>query len=171
MTAATMRRQADLSAPARALLLASGITVCAASTYALARAALGFAPTPPAAKEIAVVVHLATVMPAMPLGLYLFVSRKGGTRHKLLGRIWMLLMAITAVSALFIRHLNEGQLSPVHIASVVTLAGIPFAIQAARSGRIDAHRGHLIRMYIGALLVSGVLSFLPGRIMWNWMFG
>jgi len=170
MTAATLRPGFDLSPATRMALIVSGTAIGAASAYALARAALGLAPTPPAAREVAVIVHLATVLPALPLGLYIFLARKGGARHRLLGRIWMALMAVTAVAALFIRHLNQGQFSFIHIASVVTLVGIPLAITAARQGRIAAHRRHLVAMFIGAMLVSGVLSFLPGRIMWNWLF-
>jgi uncharacterized membrane protein len=171
VTALTIRREFDLSPVTRTAMLASGIAIGAMSSFALARAALGLAPTPDSAKEIAVVVHLATVLPSLPLGLYLFLARKGGARHRLLGRVWMALMAITAVAALFIRHLNEGSLSPVHVASAVTLVGIPLAIRSARQGRIEAHRATLVRMFVGALLVSGFLSFLPGRIMWGWMFG
>jgi uncharacterized membrane protein len=171
MTTVTVRQGFDLSTTARVGLLVSGTTIGAVSVYALARAALGLAPTPPAAREVAVIIHLATVLPSLPLGLYLFLARKGGARHRLMGRIWMSLMAVTAIAALFIRHLNEGQFSFIHIASVVTLVGIPLAINAARSGRIAAHRAHLLAMFIGALLVSGVLSFLPGRIMWQWLLG
>ena len=161
----------DLPARARALMLASGAAIGAASLYALARAATGLAPIPSGAKEAAVVIHLATVLPALPIGLYLFATRKGGTRHRWLGRLWMALMAITAIAALFIRHLNDGAFSFVHLASVVTLVGIPLAIRAAQQGRIADHRANLVNMFIGALLVSGLLSFLPGRIMWLWMFG
>jgi uncharacterized membrane protein len=161
----------DLSPAARLALLVSGTAIGAISLYALLRAALGLAPTPPQAREIAVVIHLATVLPSLPLGLYLFLSRKGGARHRLLGRIWMALMMVTAIAALFIRHLNDGRFSFIHIASVVTIVGIPLAIAAARQGRIAAHRRHLVAMFIGALLVSGLLSFLPGRIMWAWLFG
>jgi len=161
----------DLHPATRGVLLASGLMIGAVSAYALGRAALGVAPTPPEAKELAVFIHLATVLPSLPLGLYIFLSRKGGARHRLLGRVWMVLMVITAIAALFIRHLNDGQFSLIHIASVVTLVGIPLAINAARQRRIAAHRMHLLTMFIGALLVSGVLSFLPGRIMWTWLFG
>jgi uncharacterized membrane protein len=168
--AVTAARGFDLSPATRTALLVSGGAIGAVSLYALARAALGLVSTPPQARELAVIIHLATVLPALPLGLYLFVSRKGGARHRLLGRIWMALMAITAIAALFIRHLNAGEFSPIHLASVVTLVGIPLAINAARRRRIAAHRAHLLAMFIGALLVSGVLSFLPGRIMWHWLF-
>ena len=170
MASVTAARGFDLSPATRMALIVSGTTIGAVSVYAIARAALGFAPTPPAAREVAVIVHLATVLPSLPLGLYLFLARKGGARHRLLGRIWMALMAVTAVAALFIRHLNDGEFSPIHLASVVTLVGIPLAINAARQRRIAAHRAHLLAMFIGALLVSGVLSFLPGRIMWHWLF-
>jgi uncharacterized membrane protein len=171
MTTLTVRPNFDLRPSVRMALLASGTTIGLLSVFALARGALGFAPTPPAAREVAVIVHLATVLPSLPLGLYLFLARKGGARHRLLGRIWMALMAITAIAALFIRHLNDGRFSFIHLASVATLVGIPFAINAARKGRIAAHRAHLLAMFIGALLVSGVLSFLPGRIMWQWLLG
>jgi uncharacterized membrane protein len=170
MTTLTIGKGFDLSPVTRAGLLASGIAIGVVSFYALARWALGFAPTPPEAREVAVIIHLATVLPALPLGLYVFLSRKGGARHRLLGRIWMALMAITAVAALFIRHLNDGAFSYIHIASVVTLVSIPLAIRAARRRRIAEHRAHLLSMFFGALLVSGVLSFLPGRIMWQWLF-
>lgn len=169
MTSLTAPRGFDLSAPARMTLLVSGSAIGAVSAYSLVRGLLGFAPTPPAAREVAVIVHLATVLPSLPLGLYLFLARKGGARHRLLGRIWMALMVVTAIAALFIRHLNHGQFSLVHLASVVTLVGIPLAIRAARQRRIAAHRAHLLAMFVGALLVSGVLSFLPGRIMWQWL--
>jgi len=171
MSVLAARQSFDLSPGIRAAILTSGVAISAVSTYALGRAALGIAPTPPEAKEQAVVIHLATVLPSLPLGLYLFLARKGGARHRMLGRVWMALMAITAVSALFIRHLNDGALSPVHIASLVTLISIPLASSAARQGRIAAHRARILGMFIGALLVSGLLSFLPGRIMWLWMFG
>lgn len=161
----------DLSHRARTLMLVSGGLIGAASLYALGRVAVGLVPVPSGAKELAVVIHLVTVLPALPIGLYLFAARKGDARHRWLGRVWMALMAITAVAALFIRHLNDGALSFVHIASAVTLIGIPQAILAARRGRIAEHRRHLVQMFTGALVVSGLLSFLPGRLMWFWMFG
>jgi uncharacterized membrane protein len=171
MSVLVVRKDLDLSPGSRAAILISGGAISAVSAYALGRAVLGVAPTPPEAKELAVAIHLATVLPSLPLGLYLFLTHKGGAHHRLLGRVWMALMAITAVSALFIRHLNDGDLSPVHIASIATLISIPLAINAARQGRIAVHRARILGMFIGALLVSGLLSFLPGRIMWLWMFG
>jgi uncharacterized membrane protein len=151
-------------------MLVGGTAIAFASTYAVLRALFGFAPMPAGAKDIAVVVHLATVIPSIPLGLVIFLSRKGNKQHRLLGRTWMALMVITAAAAFFIRHLNNGGFSYIHLFSVLTLIAIPSAILAAKQGRIAHHRRQLTALFIGALVVAGFFSFMPGRIMWTWMF-
>ncbi len=53
--------------------------------------------------------HLATVAPTFLLGSYLLVSKtKGTSKHQLTGKIYMLLMLLTAVITLFI----PSQLGP-----------------------------------------------------------
>ena len=44
--------------------------------------------------------HLATVLPAAVLGAFLLAARKGTPRHKLMGKIYMLLMLLTAATTL-----------------------------------------------------------------------
>jgi len=46
--------------------------------------------------------HLATIVPAAFIGAYLLLRQKGTPGHRLLGKIYMLLMMITAVITLFI---------------------------------------------------------------------
>jgi len=161
----------DLGPTARATLTASTVGLIAVSLVALARAGLGLAPTPAWAKDAALAVHLATVIPAMPLGLHLFLARKGDARHRALGRLWLGLMATTAVSTLFVKHLNPGSFSFVHLFSVLTLVTVPRAILAARRGDIAAHRAHLLGLFVGAIVVAGLFSFTPGRLMTAWLFG
>lgn len=45
--------------------------------------------------------HLATVIPAFVLGSYLMLNRKGTSFHKSLGKLYLLLMLITAIVSLF----------------------------------------------------------------------
>ena len=161
----------DLAPPMRGGLAVAGGSLLLLIAYAAGRAALGLAPATPWVRDIALVVHLATVIPALPLGLYIFLTRKGGTRHKRLGKLWLLLMGVTAVATLFIRNVESGGFSFIHLFSVLTLVNIPRAIISARRGEIAAHRGHLLGMFIGAMLIAGGLSFLPGRTMWVWAFG
>jgi uncharacterized membrane protein len=122
-------------------------------------------------RDLALAVHLATVIPAMPLGLYIFLNRKGTPRHKVLGRIWLALMTVTATASLFITEINPGAFSPIHLLSVVTLVTVPRAIWNARRGNIAGHRRAVLALFISAIVVAGLFTFLPGRLMWSWAFG
>lgn len=161
----------DLSLPVRLLLLSGGSALLALALLAIARAALGFAPPTPWIRDAALLLHIGTVLPAIPLGLYIFLTRKGGPRHKLLGKIWLGLMGTTAIATFFIRNVADGGLSWLHIFSVLTLIGIPQAILSARRGQIVKHKAHLLQLFVGALLIAGGASFLPERTMWRWAFG
>ncbi len=170
MPSQTLRRPAfDLAPTTRIAMLAGGAVLCAASLAALVRLGLGLAPQTESARELAIVIHLATVIPAIPLGLLVFLGPKGTRTHRRLGLVWMGLMGITALSTLFIRHINDGSFSFVHLFVPLTLVGIVQAIVAARQGRIGDHKRHLVNLYFGALLVAGLFSFLPGRLMWAWL--
>ena len=114
--------------------------------------------------------HLATVMLALVLGPIQFVMPKGTQGHRMLGWVWMLSRGATAVSSLFIRHINPGQLSPIHFFSFWTLVSLPLAVWFARKGMIRSHRGTMVGLYIG-LVIAGVLSIAPGRLTWEMFFG
>lgn len=114
--------------------------------------------------------HLATVMIALVLGPIQFIMPKGTRGHRSLGWVWMVSMLVTAVTSLFIREINDGGLSPIHIFSFWTLISVPLAIWFARRGMIAAHRSTMIGLYIG-LVIAGVLSAAPGRLTWDIFFG
>lgn len=161
----------DIGPVTRGAMLAGGIGLGSIAMIAVVRALAGFAPSSHVAKEVAVMIHLAAVLPAIPLGLYVLMTRKGGARHRMLGKIWMTLMAIGAISALFIRNLNGGSFSWIHIFVPLTLFVGYKAITAARAGRIVEHKRRLTGMFLGALLIPGLFSFLPGRLMAIWLWG
>lgn len=171
ITVSTSPRSNDLSPMLRGMMLVSGGALGLLSLLALGRAATGFAPIAPAAHDVAVAIHLTSVLPAIPLGLYILLTRKGGARHRLLGRIWMALMASTAISALFIRQLNHGGFSWIHLFVPLTLAMAWAAITAARAGDIARHRRRLVGMFLGAMVIPGLFAFSPGRVMAIWAFG
>lgn len=161
----------DLSPTVRKILLVAGSLLFGLAAYAVGRSALGVAPPTPWVRDFALLLHLSTVIPAIPLGLYIFLTRKGGARHKLLGKIWLGLMGTTAVATLFVRNMESGGFSFIHIFSLLTLIAIPRAIITARRGQIARHKSHLLGVFTGALLVAGAISFAPGRTMWIWAFG
>ncbi len=161
----------DLPPPVRmAIALASG-GLFALTFYAAMRWMLGFAPPTPWVRDFALSVHLVTVIPAIPLGGYLFATRKGGPRHRLLGKVWLAMMLTTAVSTIFIRNLNNGGFSWIHLLTLLAIIAVPQALISARRGDIAAHRKHMLTFYLGSLIIAGGFTFLPGRTMWQWAFG
>lgn len=111
----------------------------------------------------AVGLHLATVIPAFGLGIAVMVMKKGTSAHKMLGRVWAMLMMVTAISSFWLQGLFGG-IGPIHIFSVMTLVSIPRAIWAVRKGDIKTHQRAMTGPFIG-LCVAGAFSFIPGRIM------
>ncbi|MCR2834144.1 DUF2306 domain-containing protein [Parerythrobacter lacustris] len=159
----------DIGPATRAIITAAAIAMSAACLFALMRFALGLAPAHPAMRNIAVVLHVVTVLPAVPLGAYLLLSRKGTPRHRQLGKLWVGLMVVTALAITFIR--GGTDFSWIHIFVPLTLHGAWKTIVTARAGKIAEHKRHLVGMYLGALMIPGIFSFLPDRMMGTWLFG
>ena len=115
---------------------------------------------------LAIQIHVATVLPAAMLGAYLLAGRKGTQTHRLLGRVWVGLMAITAVSSFFIHEFRLiGPFSPIHLLSMVTLASCVQIVRYARQGQIEAHRQTVLILFWAGIGLAGAFTFLPGRIM------
>lgn len=161
----------DIGPRLRGVVGVVGVGLTSICLLALARAVAGLAPDAPGAHHLAVIVHLATVLPAVPLGAWLLLARKGTPRHKLLGKIWVGLMATTAVAALFVREINQGGLSPIHLLVPLTLHGAWQTIASARRGDTAGHKRALVRFYLTALVIPAALTFLPGRLMNVWLLG
>ena len=161
----------DLSPSARMAVGAIGIGFTTLCLFTLARAVAGLAPDHPGAHSAAVMIHLATAIPAIPLGAWLMLKRKGTPRHKALGKLWVALMVITSCSAVFIRELNGGNFSPIHIFVPITLYGAWRTVATARRRDFAAHRRTLVLLYLTALIIPGAFTFLPTRLMGTWLFG
>ena len=136
---------------------------------ALFRAATGMAAYHPSIRNIAIVIHVITVLPCIPLGAYLLLAPKGTARHKMLGKIWGMLMVTTAVAITFVR--GGTHFSWIHIFVPITLIGVYKIIKTAREGDIAAHRNQVVGLYLGALMIPGAFSFMPSRLMGTWLFG
>lgn len=118
----------------------------------------------------AIWVHLATVIPALPLGAWLLWRQpKGDVAHRIGGRIWVLLMIVTAIDSFWIRTITGG-IGPIHIFSVVTIVQLPRAIWFARSGQIERHLKTMRGVFFG-LIAAGFFAMAPGRTLWTLLFG
>ncbi len=125
---------------------------------------------------LAVRIHVATVIPAALIGTWqLLISYKGTPLHRALGYVYFALMAVTAITTLWVHQLMPNGpffgLSPIHLLIPLTFFGIYNGVQGARTHNIVRHRSAMIALYIGAILVAGGFTFVPGRIMHAVVFG
>ncbi len=116
--------------------------------------------------------HAYAAFAAIGLGAAQLASPKGAAAHRAMGRIWVALMLAVAGTSLFIHTIRSfGPFSAIHLLSLWTLAAAPAAAIAARRGRIGWHRRAMTSLYVLALLVTGLFTLWPGRIMHKVFFG
>lgn len=113
--------------------------------------------------------HLATILLAMALTPVMLLRRRGDAKHKLLGKVWLIAMMLTALDSFLISHGHPGSFSVIHILSVWTLFVVPLIWWTARTGRIANHRRAIYGMVLGALLIAGFFTFSPGRVLGEWL--
>ena len=115
-------------------------------------------------------IHLAAALAALLIGGIQLFGPRSGLPHRTLGMLFVGLMVVTAVSAIFIRQINGGQFSPIHIFVPLTLVSLAVLVWNIRRRRVDEHRKSARSLYFGALILPGLFAFLPGRLMWT-VFG
>jgi uncharacterized membrane protein len=109
--------------------------------------------------------HAALAFAAVGLGALQLLAPKGTLPHRAVGWAWALLMVLVAGSSLFIHTI------PIHLLSLFTLAVVPLAVFQARRHNVAAHRSAMIWIFTLALVVTGLFTLAPGRIMNKVMFG
>jgi uncharacterized membrane protein len=120
----------------------------------------------------AIPLHAFAATTAFVLGIVQFAAPKGTLPDRTLGWIWVLLMASVAVSSFWIHQIRLlGPWSPIHLLSIFTLAMLPLAVWRAHTHRVGDHRRIMILIFSGALVVVGLFTLLPGRIMHTVIFG
>lgn len=119
-----------------------------------------------------IAIHLTAALAATAIGPIALWARKGATQrprlHRAAGYAWVTLMVATALSAIFISGGNGprwGSFGLIHLLIPVTLGmlGLSFYYLARRN--IAGHRSVMQRIYIGACVVAGAFTLLPGRFL------
>ena len=117
-------------------------------------------------------IHAFAAMSAFVLGAVQLAAPKGTLPHRTVGWIWVLLMAAICISSFFIHAIRLwGPWSPIHLLSIFTLATLPVAVWRAHRHDVARHRNAMISLYLGALVIAGLFTFWPGRIMHAVLFG
>ncbi|MBR1220130.1 DUF2306 domain-containing protein [Bradyrhizobium sp. U87765 SZCCT0131] len=117
-------------------------------------------------------VHAFAAMAAFALGLVQFAAPKGTVPHRTLGWIWVLLMLAVSASSFYLHGIRLwGPWSPIHLLSVFTPLALIYAVWAARHHRVRGHRVAMISIFCGALVIAGLFTLVPGRLMHAVVFG
>ena len=120
----------------------------------------------------AIQLHAFAALTAFALGVVQLSAPKGTLPHRTAGWIWDLLMVVVAGSSFFIHELRVwGEWSPIHLLSIFTLIMLPLAVWKAHSHQVSAHRRIMISLFLGALVIAGLFTLMPGRVMHRLVFG
>jgi uncharacterized membrane protein len=122
--------------------------------------------------EPVIQIHAFAAMGAFTLGVVQLAAPKGTLPHRTIGWVWVALMAVIALSSFFIHGIKlVGPFSPIHLLSIFTLIMLPLAVLGARRHDVKKHRSAMIAIFVGALVIAGAFTFIPGRIMHAVAFG
>lgn len=116
--------------------------------------------------------HAIAALIAVVLGAIQLWMKKGTSLHKAMGWVWVSLMLIVSFTSFFIHEIKLwGQYSPIHLLSIWTIFSVGMAIYFARTGKIKRHKQVMIALYVFALILTGLFTLMPGRVMHQIVFG
>ena len=117
-------------------------------------------------------VHAFAAMGAFGVGVVQLAAPKGTIPHRIVGWTWVALMLTIVVTSFFIHTIRMwGPFSPIHLLSLFTLAVLPVAVLRAHRHDVRGHRRAMTGLFVGALVIAGLFTLWPGRIMSAVVFG
>lgn len=123
-----------------------------------------------------IAIHASAALAATAIGPVALWARRAGAQHPRLhratGYAWVTLMVTTAISAAFIHGTQGprwGGFGPIHLLIPLTLAMLYLALRHLLRGNIAGHRRTMRRLYLGACVVAGFFTLLPGRLLGHWL--
>lgn len=125
-----------------------------------------------------IAVHMSAAIGAVAIGPVALWARKGRTQrpmlHRAFGYAWVTLMLVTALSAIFIRDFalpNVAGYTPIHLLIPFTLFSLFGAFRYLLHKNIAGHRRTMQGLYVGACIVAGAFTLLPGRYLGQFIWG
>jgi uncharacterized membrane protein len=117
-------------------------------------------------------IHAVAATSAFALGIVQLAAPKGTIPHRALGWTWVAIMVVVSVTAFFVHEIRLwGPWSPIHLLAIFTLVMLPLGVWRARRHAVEHHRWTMIGIFTGGLVIAGLFTFMPGRIMHAVAFG
>lgn len=120
---------------------------------------------------LSVQLHVAAALLAMLVGAVIFSLPKGTGFHKTLGWTWVCSMIIVAATSVAMMVDFGSGVNLLHIFTAMTVISLWLALTGIRRGNVRQHSQSMIGLYIGGLIIAGAFAFIPGRLMWQTVFG
>jgi uncharacterized membrane protein len=122
--------------------------------------------------------HAFFALTAVPFRMYIFLTKKGTKKHKLFGRIWVGWLVIISLTAIFIQEITLGEYSFIHLLIPLTMGSLIYSIWSIKKFKKtklqkykQSHMSSMIGLYVGALILAGAFTLLPGRLFYEILFG
>ena len=116
--------------------------------------------------------HAITALVAVIMGSIQLISAKGTKQHQVLGYLWVSMMMYVSISSFFISEIQLwGAFSPIHLLSAWTVVTLCTGIYFARTGNIKVHQLNMQLLYGLSLILTGLFTLLPNRVMGQMLFG
>lgn len=119
----------------------------------------------PSSWTVLIAVHAVAASYALIFGAVNLLRRtKGGSLHRIVGRIWVVAMYIVVLTSFGIRTIDGG-FNWLHALSALTFGTLTAGLWAVRTGNIRAHRSFMTGSYFGLIgAFVGVLAVPSRRI-------
>ena len=114
-----------------------------------------------------ILLHMIAAIAAVLISGVVMFREKGTVRHRIMGRVWAVLMLYVAVGSFFIQA--RGRFSVIHILSVVIIVSIASAVYSIRKGNVRRHKISMSTSY-ASLCIAGLFTLLPYRMLGQLVF-
>jgi uncharacterized membrane protein len=116
-------------------------------------------------------IHASAALLALLLGPVALYRRRRDRLHKITGYLWVLAMAVTALSSFGIWSFALiGPFSPIHLLAVLALWSLWQGMRQILAGRVAAHAQTMRSLYWRGLIIAGLFNFMPGRVVNRTLF-
>lgn len=125
-----------------------------------------------------IAVHMTAALLATAIGPLALWARKGSVQrpriHRAAGYAWVTLMLLAATSAIFI-HADKGfhiaGFGPIHLLILLTYGMLFKAFSYLAQRNIAGHRKTMQGLYLGACVIAGAFTLMPGRLLGQLVWG
>lgn len=109
-----------------------------------------------------ITIHAITASLVVLIGPVNVLRKKKDSKHKALGRSWVVAMYATCVSGMFIYTISGG-FTIFHALAILTFITTTLGVISIRRNWVTAHVGNMVGGYLGALIAGVFAAFVPGR--------